>query len=275
MKTRSCPYTASWRWEGERAQGVHPHSTDPELTTVSARTATWSVGRPRSPAAVTSQPCLAPLGASRGTGGHTSPVVPSLPPSPKRGAWAWAWASVQMAFWPQNSCPPTHTSTSLPTALRVRRRGSHELPRSLLHCLGHTGNRRGCPYDQSRPITPKTPTLARTQPSPQPLPAPTQRLHRSPEPHIHSSERQARPLGLIHAPLRRAPGVSSAVQPGRLGESTRTPHLARVHAAPTSHAQQRHDSRRPERGGRSAGLRAYAGARSPAMSLQHRGRGQR
>lgn len=38
--------------------------------------------------------------------GHTSRVVPGLPLT-KHGAWAWAWASVQMAFWPQNSCPPS------------------------------------------------------------------------------------------------------------------------------------------------------------------------
>lgn len=155
----------------------------------------------------------------------------------------------------------------------MRQRGSHDLPRSLLHCLGHTGERLSLrPVRAHYPKNPHPRTHA--PPSPQPLPVPTQRLHRRPEPRIHSCERQAGHLGLNPArPEARTGGPHCGA--ARLGSSKHTPHLSRVHEAPTSHAQQRHDSRRPERGGRSAGLRAYAGARPPAMSLQHRGRGQR
>lgn len=40
-----------------------------------------------------------------GRNGHAPPESLSLL-QPQRRAWAWAWASVQMAFWPQNSSTP-------------------------------------------------------------------------------------------------------------------------------------------------------------------------
>lgn len=137
-------------------------------------------------------------------------------------------------FGPKIAVPPPISFP--PSTLGVRRKGSHELPRSLLHRLGHTGDRRACPYARSGPITPRHPTLTHTLR--RLLSPPYQCLHRRPEPRdprIHPCERQAGHLGLIQAhPEARTRGPHCGA--ARLGSSTRTLHLFRVHAAPTSHA---------------------------------------
>ena len=89
--------------------GHHPRRQGPLLRTQECPRRPGPGGRASPP------PCL--RGAAAGGGGREG-VMPlrnlSLHP-PKRRAWAWAWASVQMAFWPQNSSTPP-LPPSLPPA---------------------------------------------------------------------------------------------------------------------------------------------------------------
>lgn len=145
---------------------------------MSACTPIWLLRRPSSSATELPWGCSWPHPRLQEVqGSHLSGG--SRPPLTKHGAWAWAWASVQMAFWPQNSCPPLQSPT-LPPVIGVRRKGTRRFRGSRCAEWWTVGTRGGVQTPRSGPLPPHP--APQSRPISPPLPASTQRLHRRPSP---------------------------------------------------------------------------------------------